>query len=66
MNAAKFRKTIRWIHIAIALFVGAYFYSPISSFSWTLPLVKFVLIPTLIISGLAMWKQAWIMKFLKK
>ena len=65
MTPATFRTVMRWFHIVVALFVGAYFISPLSTFDWSFPLIKYVIIPLLILSGLAMWKQAKVMKWLK-
>ena len=65
MTPVLFRTVMRWFHIVVALFMGSYFYSPLGTFGWSMPLIKFVLIPLLILSGLAMWKQAKVMKWLK-
>lgn len=65
MSAARFRTIFRWAHIAVGMFVGAYFYSPLSGTAWALPLIKFVLIPGLVISGVAMWQQPRIMRRLR-
>ncbi len=66
MNAATLRSRLRWFHIAIGLFIGAYFYSPLSQLSWPLPLIQCALIPLLACSGIVLWKQAQFMKWLKK
>ena len=65
MTPTTFRSVLRWFHIFVALFVGSYFYSPLSTYEWSLPLIKFVLVPLLLLSGLAMWKQAKVMKVMK-
>ena len=64
MTPVTFRSVVRWFHIFEGLFIGAYFYSPLSDLSWSEPLIKFVLIPLLVLSGLAMWKQAKLLKWL--
>lgn len=67
MSASLFRSILRWFHIIVAFFVGAYFYSPIvPTLSWSLPLIKFGLIPLLMLSGLALWKQAKLMKWINR
>ncbi len=65
MTASSFRSTVRWFHIAVALFVGAYFYSPLHGIAWALQTIQFALIPLLLLSGLALWKQSIVMKWLK-
>ena len=65
MNAMTFRRTIRWFHIFVGLAVGSYFYAPVPQEDWVLPLIKFVLIPLLALSGLALWQQARIMRWIK-
>ena len=64
MSPTRFRTVLRWFHIFVALFVGAYFYSPLATVSWSLPLIKYALVPLLVVSGLAMWKQAKVLKWL--
>ena len=65
MTAARLRTMLRWFHIFIAFFLGAYFYSPFAGAAWMLPVIQFVLIPLLLVSGLAMWKQPQIMRRLQ-
>lgn len=66
MSAAKLRTVLRWTHIFIGMFVGAYFYSPLSQTDWALPLIKFALIPLLVVSGVVMWKQPQIMRLFRR
>ena len=65
MTAGRLRSVLRWVHIFIGMFVGAYFYSPLSGTAWALPLIKFALIPLLVVSGVVMWKQALFMRLLR-
>ena len=65
MSAAKLRVAFRWMHIFVGGFVGAYFYSPLSQTDWALPLIKFALIPALVVSGVVMWKQPQIMRLFR-
>ena len=65
MNAARLRTALRWFHIFVAFFLGAYFYSPFAGAEWMLPVIKFVLIPLLVVSGVAMWQQPKIMHRLR-
>ena len=63
--AKNLRPLLRWFHIGVGIFIGAYFYSPLSNFPWALALIKFALIPLLVLSGIAMWKQAQVMRLLR-
>lgn len=65
MTAARLRVILRWTHILGGIFVGSYFYSPLSDAAWAAPLIKFVLIPLLVVSGIVMWKQPQIMRRLR-
>ena len=64
MTPAKFRTVARWFQIFVAISMGACFFSPLSRLDWSLPLIKYALFPLLLLSGLAMWKQAKVMKWL--
>jgi len=66
MNASFVRLILRWSHITVVLFLGAYFYSPLPELSWSKPLIQYAIIPYALLSGVAMWKQAWVMKLFKK
>ena len=59
------RPILRWFHIGGGLFVGSYFYSPLAAATWALPLIKLVLLPLLVVSGVSMWKQAQVMRLLR-
>lgn len=65
MTASRLRTTLRWFHILVAFLLGAYFYSPFAGAEWMLPIIKFVLIPLLVVSGVAMWKQPQLMRRLR-
>lgn len=65
MTAGRVRSVLRWFHIAGGMFVGAYFYSPLSGTAWALPFIKFALIPLLVVSGVAMWKQGPLTRLLR-
>ncbi len=66
MNAVLLRRVVRWFHIFVGLFVGAYFYSPLPDLAWSKPFIQFILLPLLALSGLVLWQQGRIMKFLKR
>lgn len=65
MNGKSVRIILRWVHIALALFVGAAFYSPLGSDEAYLTATLWGLIPALALTGIGMWKQSSVMKVLK-
>ena len=65
MNGKNIRIVMRWIHIALALFVGAAFYSPLGSYEAYITATLWGLIPALALTGIGMWKQSLVMKVLK-
>jgi thiosulfate reductase cytochrome b subunit len=50
------RSIFRWIHIVLAIPIAGYVYSPFEQLPNYAPVVRFVAIPVLIITGLWMWK----------
>ena len=56
ISAATQRIIIRWIHIIMAIPIAGYVYSPFEQLPDYAPVVRFVAIPVLILTGLWMWK----------
>ncbi len=56
MNQSKLRFTFRWLHLAMAIPILGYIYSPFEQIPNYAPLVRFVFVPILVLSGLWMWK----------
>ncbi|BCM90629.1 hypothetical protein IAD21_02486 [Abditibacteriota bacterium] len=54
-NAAK-RSILRWIHIVFSIPIIGYVYSPFEELPNYAPVVRFVSIPVLVLTGLWMWK----------
>ena len=54
-NATK-RAILRWIHLIFAIPIIGYVYSPFAELPNYAPVVRFVSIPVLVISGFWMWK----------
>ncbi|UQV24138.1 hypothetical protein [Vibrio sp. J383] len=65
MNGKNIRIVLRWVHIILALFVGAAFYSPLGSHEAYLTATLWGFIPALALTGIGMWKQSSVMKVLK-
>lgn len=65
MKASVERKLIRWIHIIFSIPIVGYIYGPVSQLEPGASLVKFVFFPTIVLSGLWLWKGAWLKKRIK-
>ncbi len=50
------RKIFRWIHLVFSIPILGYIYSPFDQIPNYAPLVRFVFVPLLVLSGLWMWK----------
>ena len=56
MKESTKRSIIRWIHLVLAIPIIGYVYSPFEELPNYAPVVRFVSIPVLVLSGLWMWK----------
>lgn len=56
ISAATQRIVFRWLHIVMAIPIAGYVYSPFDQLPNYAPVVRFVAIPVLILTGLWMWK----------
>ena len=56
ISAAAQRKIFRWIHIILAIPIVGYVYGPFEELPNYAPVVRFVAIPVLVVTGLWMWK----------
>ena len=65
MNVSSFviRIILRWVHIVLGLVILCYIYSPWHSHVPFQVLVKFLVIPILVISGIWLWKFPQFNKF---
>ena len=50
------RSIVRWMHIILAIPIIGYIYSPFEAIPDYAPLVRFVFLPLMVLSGLWMWK----------
>jgi hypothetical protein len=50
------RTIFRWIHIIFAIPITGYVYSPFEQLPNYAPVVRFVAIPAIVLTGLWMWK----------
>jgi len=56
ISTATQRVIFRWIHIVFAIPIAGYVYSPFEQLPNYAPVVRFVSIPVLVLTGLWMWK----------
>ena len=56
MNEGTKRSITRWIHVVFSIPIVGYVYSPFADLPDYAPVVRFVSIPVLVLTGLWMWK----------
>ena len=56
MNDGTKRTIFRWIHIVFAIPIAGYVYSPFEELPNYAPVVRFVALPVIVLTGLWMWK----------
>jgi glucose-6-phosphate-specific signal transduction histidine kinase len=56
MKDATKRSIIRWIHIVFAIPIAGYVYSPFEELPNYAPVVRFVALPAMVLTGFWMWK----------
>ncbi len=56
------RKMIRWLHIVLGIPIIGYIYSPFKELPNYAPIVRYVAVPVIILSGLWMWKGHWLQR----
>ena len=59
------RRTLRWTHIAAAVLIGTYLYSPWQANPVLAALVLYLAFPLMALSGLAMWQQPRLRRWLR-
>ena len=66
MKEATKRSILRWIHIVLAIPIVGYIYSPFADLPNYAPVVRFVSIPILILTGFWMWKGHAVRRLISK
>lgn len=56
MNDATKPSVLRWIHVIFSIPILGYVYSPFAELPNYAPVVRFVSMPVLVLTGLWMWK----------
>ena len=66
MKAATQRSILRWTHLVLAIPIIGYVYSPFEELPNYAPIVRFVAIPVMALTGLWMWKGHAIQRLIWK
>ena len=56
MNASTKRAILRWTHIVLAIPIIGYIYSPFEQLPDYAPVVRYIAMPIIFLTGLWMWK----------
>ena len=60
------RSILRWIHIVLAIPIAGYVYSPFAELPNYAPVVRFVSVPVLVLTGFWMWKGQVVRRLFSK
>jgi hypothetical protein len=66
MSNKNLRNAIRIIHLIAAATLGIYFYSPIAGDVTLRLIIQFVTLPSILLTGMALWQQAYLNKLLNR
>ncbi len=66
MKAITKRSILRWIHIVLGIPIIGYVYSPFEELPNYAPVVRFVSIPVLVLTGFWMWKGHALRQFISQ
>lgn len=65
MKASAERKLIRWMHIVFSIPIVGYIYGPVATLPVGSMIVKWIMFPIIVLSGLWLWKGQVIKKRFK-
>ena len=66
MSNKNLRNVIRIIHLIAAATLGIYFYSPIAGDVTLRLIIQFITLPSIVVTGIALWQQAYLNKLLNR
>ena len=66
MSNKNLRNAIRIFHLIAAATLGVYFYSPIAGDETLRLIIQFVTLPSILLTGMALWQQAYLNKLLNR
>ena len=64
MSSASLRRVVRLLHVAAACALGTYLYSPLIDATWAARALQVGVFPAMAVSGLVMWQQARLRRWL--
>ena len=64
MSNKNLRNVIRIVHLTAAVAFGLYFYSPIAGDETLRRIIQFATLPSIVLTGVALWQQAYLNKLL--
>ena len=56
ISAATQRVIVRWTHLVLAIPIVGYIYSPFENLPDYAPVVRYIALPVMVVTGLWMWK----------
>ncbi len=66
MSNKNLRSAVRIIHLIAAATLGMYFYSPIAGDETLRLIIQFITLPSIVLTGIALWQQAYLNKLLHR
>jgi hypothetical protein len=66
INPSMQHSILRWIHLVFGIPIIGYIYSPIHELSNYAPVVRYVAVPAIFVSGLWMWKGQALLRSLSQ
>jgi thiosulfate reductase cytochrome b subunit len=66
MKEATKRSILRWIHIVFAIPIVGYIYSPFEEIPNYAPVVRYVALPLMVLTGFWMWKGHVLRRLISK
>ena len=66
MSNKNLRNIIRTVRLLAAATFGMYFYSPIAGDETLKLIIQFITLPSILITGIALWQQAYLNKLLNR
>lgn len=66
MNDATKRSILRWIHLVFSIPILGNIYSPFEEIPNYAPMVRYVAVPAIVLSGFWMWKGQFLVRLISK
>jgi thiosulfate reductase cytochrome b subunit len=66
MSSSTERKVIRWVHLIFSIPIIGFIYGPVASIPEAVTVIRWVLLPAIILSGLWLWKGHRLKKIFRR